>query len=137
MRYLLDTNVLSRLARRIDQQIVEKVTRHETECVVSAVAWYELEYGVARSPQPGRARARLSYLREIFPESAPFDEFAAARAASVRMFLEGMRPNAQPIGPYDVLLAGHAIALGAIFVTHNPGEFGRVSGLKVEDWQQS
>lgn len=48
-----------------------------------------------------------------------------------------MRPNAQPIGPYDILLAGHALSMGAVLVTHNTRGFTRVPGLAVEDWQES
>jgi len=40
-----------------------------------------------------------------------------------------------PIGPYDVLIAGQALARQLILVTHNTGEFGRIEGLTVEDWQ--
>jgi tRNA(fMet)-specific endonuclease VapC len=40
-----------------------------------------------------------------------------------------------PIGPYDTLIAGQALARGLVLVTHNVGEFGRVPGLRVEDWQ--
>jgi tRNA(fMet)-specific endonuclease VapC len=41
----------------------------------------------------------------------------------------------QPIGPYDVLIAAHARSLQATLVTHNTGEFGRVQGLLLEDWE--
>jgi tRNA(fMet)-specific endonuclease VapC len=40
-----------------------------------------------------------------------------------------------PIGPYDVLVAGQAMARNMILVTHNTDEFGRVSGLRIEDWE--
>ena len=39
------------------------------------------------------------------------------------------------IGPYDVLLAGQAKASGLRLVTHNTGEFARVAGLMLDDWQ--
>ena len=39
------------------------------------------------------------------------------------------------IGPYDVLIAGQALARGLTLVTHNVREFGRVEGLRVEDWE--
>jgi tRNA(fMet)-specific endonuclease VapC len=35
------------------------------------------------------------------------------------------------------MLAGHALALGAVLVTHNVAEFARVPGLVIEDWKGS
>ncbi len=40
----------------------------------------------------------------------------------------------KPIGPYDLLIAGHTLALHAVLVTNNVGEFRRLEGLQVEDW---
>ena len=41
-----------------------------------------------------------------------------------------------PIGPMDLLIAGHARSEGLILVTNNTREFERVEGLTVEDWAQ-
>jgi len=133
--YLLDTNALSRLARGIDKALSDKIARHVGDCVLSAVAWYELEYGAARSPGPVKSGQRLALLRAIFPFVRSFGEDDAVEAAAVRAYLETLKPNAQPIGPHDVLLAGHALALGAVLVTNNVREFTRVPRLVVEDWQ--
>lgn len=133
--YLLDTNVLSRLARSVDKAISDKVARHVEDCILSAVAWYELEYGAARSLDPAKSAERLTLLRSVFPAVHAFAEEDATEAAFVRAHLETLKPNAQPIGPYDVLLAGQALALGAVLVTHNVREFSRVPGLTIEDWQ--
>ena len=38
------------------------------------------------------------------------------------------------IGPYDMMIAGHARSLGFILVTNNLKEFERVPGLRVENW---
>jgi tRNA(fMet)-specific endonuclease VapC len=135
MIYLLDTNALTRFARGIDLGIARKVDENALECRISSIAWYELQYGAARSPDPSKATPRLRLLRNAIPAIEDFDEHAAQRAAEIRAILETMRPNAQPIGPYDVLLAGHALSVGAIFVTHNVREFVRIPGLRVEDWQ--
>jgi tRNA(fMet)-specific endonuclease VapC len=135
MIYLLDTNALTRLSRGADTAISQKVEENVLNCRMSAIAWFELQYGAARSPNRERAVPRLKFLRSLIPAIEDFDGHAAQRAAEVRASLEMLRPNAQPIGPYDVLLAGHALALGAVFVTHNTREFSRVSGLSIEDWQ--
>jgi tRNA(fMet)-specific endonuclease VapC len=137
MIYLLDTNALARFARGIDPGIARKIGENALDCRISSIAWFELKYGAARSPDPSKATPRLKFLRNAIPAIEDFDEQAAMRAAEVRASLETMRPNAQPIGPYDVLLAGHALSMGAVFVTHNTREFVRVPGLLIEDWQGS
>ncbi len=40
-----------------------------------------------------------------------------------------------PIGAYDTLIVGQALALGLILITHNTREFRRVANLTIEDWQ--
>ena len=123
------------MPRRKDFRIEQKVGENVLNCRISSIAWFELHYGASRSPDPEKAIPRLKYLRSAIPVIEASDEHAARRSADVRAHLEIMRPNAQPIGPYDVLLAGHSLALGAVFVTHNTREFSRVPGLSVENWQ--
>jgi tRNA(fMet)-specific endonuclease VapC len=55
----------------------------------------------------------------------------------VRAHLARLKPNAQPIGPYDLMLAAQALRLSAVLVTHNIAEFARVPHLPFEDWQGS
>ncbi len=62
----------------------------------------------------------------------PFDEVDAKAAAAIRAAL---KTQGQPIGAYDVPIAGTALARGLAVVTSNVGEFKRVSGLQVEDWR--
>jgi tRNA(fMet)-specific endonuclease VapC len=64
-------------------------------------------------------------------EVIEFDKEDARRAGEVRAYLAG---RGTPIGPYDVLIAGQAMARGLILVTHNIGEFQRVPALQIEDW---
>jgi tRNA(fMet)-specific endonuclease VapC len=52
--------------------------------------------------------------------------------AKVRAILESKGCS---IGPYDFMLAGHALALGLTFVTRNLREFKRVDGLILENWE--
>ena len=70
-----------------------------------------------------RFAARLSVL--------PFDSEAAAHAAEIRNNLER---RGLVIGAYDLMIAGHARSRGLVVVTGNLKEFGRVEGLRAEDW---
>jgi tRNA(fMet)-specific endonuclease VapC len=61
-----------------------------------------------------------------------FDKEDARQAGQIRAFLS---VRGTGIGPYDVLIAGQAVARDMILVTHNTQEFGRVPGLQIEDWE--
>lgn len=138
MIYLPDTNVWSRYLRdrREDAALCDRVEANLAECRLAAIALMELEYGAAKRPDIPAFRDRILQLQSLFPEVIPFGSAAAYHAGYVRAHLATLRPNAQPIGPYDALLAGQALAIGATFVTHNINEFSRVPGLACENWQR-
>ena len=137
MIFLPDTNVFSRFLRGRNEDAALRVRLAESlhECRLSAIVVMELEYGAAKRPEVAAFRNRIARLKAVFPRVEAFDVAAAHHTGFVRAFLANLKPNAQPIGGYDALLAGHALALGAVFVTHNTKEFSRVPGLSVEDWQ--
>lgn len=138
MTYLPDTNVWSRFLRdrREDAALCDRVEANLRDCRLAAIALMELEYGAAKRPDVPAFRERILQLQSLFPEVVPFGSAAAYHAGYVRAHLATLRPNAQPIGPYDALLAGQALAIGATFVTHNSAEFSRVPGLACENWQR-
>lgn len=73
-------------------------------------------------------------LRQVLApfQSYPFDAVDGVhRYGIVRSALES---KGKGIGPLDTLIVAHALALGAVLVTHNTREFKRVAGLAVEDW---
>ncbi len=130
MKFLLDTNVCIAVMRGQAAAVSQLSARVPGECGVSAVTAYELFTGVAKCREPERERAKV--VRLLSPMRVlPFEEQAARRAALVRADLEG---RGQTLGPYDLLLAGHALALGLTLVTNNTREFSRVNGLVIEDW---
>lgn len=63
----------------------------------------------------------------------PLSVAAAEHAGEIRAVLAGA---GQPVGAYDVLIAGHARAAGLPVVTNDMREFDRVPGLLVEDWSE-
>ena len=136
MIYLPDTNVFSRYLRDRpeDARLCDRLEHQLSRCRLSVIVLHELEYGTAKRPDIPAFRERVARLKGIFPDIFSFDPLAAQMAAMVRVQLATLKPNAQSIGPYDALLAGHALAVGATLVTNNVREFARVSGLRVEDW---
>jgi tRNA(fMet)-specific endonuclease VapC len=131
MRYLLDTNACIAAMRNHPKLVLRMAAVSPGDCVISAITSYELFTGVEKCSQPAKERAKVDLLLKTVPELA-FEPTAAREAARIRALLES---QGQPIGPYDVLLAGQALAQSLILVTANTKEFSRVPGLSLEDWQ--
>jgi tRNA(fMet)-specific endonuclease VapC len=96
------------------------------------VTLFAIESGVHQARDPTLERSNIARMLAVIA-LRPFDAEAALSAAAVRAALAR---RGAPIGPYDTLLAGHALALGAGVVTANRREFTRVAGLHVESWRE-
>ena len=130
LRYLLDTNFCIRVLRDRPKGLRERFNDNAEALCISDVVLYELLYGAERSQNPAKIRrevehfaARLSVL--------PFDDDAAAHTAEIRADLEA---RGCVIGPYNLMIAGHARSKGLVVVSGNLREFTRVNGLRSEDW---
>lgn len=134
MTYLLDTNVI--IALLGDRPPAVRGRFRQTlasgeSVAVSAVALYELWYGVARSQRPSENAERLRIFFSADIDVLPFEEPDAQVAGELRATLEAA---GTPIGPYDVLIAGQALRTRATLVTANAREFARVPDLEWQDW---
>lgn len=128
--YLLDTNTVAYFFKGQGQVARRLLAVPPSEIAVSAIVAYELMVGVAKSPEAHRRRAQLDRFLSVVT-LLPLGAREAQAAAGVRADLEA---RGLPIGPYDILIAATALAHDSILVTRNVREFGRVEGLKVEDW---
>jgi tRNA(fMet)-specific endonuclease VapC len=132
--YLLDTNACIALINGTEASVRRRFQRavaRESVILLSSVVAFELWYGVAKSRRKDHNTTRLEAFFAGPLEWTLFDEDDARAAGTVRAGLEAV---GQPIGAYDVLLAGQARRRGATLVTSNAKEFARVPGLKCEDW---
>ena len=130
MRYLLDANVVIGLLNDATSKLAQRVRRERpADIAISAVVAHELFYGAFKSRRPTQNVALIDSLQFVVLE---FDKEDARHAGEVRALLAS---RGTPIGPYDVLIAGQAKARNLTLVTHNTNEFGRVPGLRFDDWQ--
>ena len=130
MKFLLDTNFCIAVMRGHAGAVAALKVNAPEACALSAVTLYELSTGVEKCQYPERERGKVARLLTVI-RVLPFGEEEAKHAASVRAKLEAA---GNVCGPYDLLIAGHALARGLTVVTHNVSEFSRVEGLGVEDW---
>ncbi|RAI57586.1 tRNA(fMet)-specific endonuclease VapC [Roseicella frigidaeris] len=130
LRHMLDTHLCIRVLRDRPLGLRSRFNAEVETLCISTITLTELLHDAAKSARPAENRravagfaARLAVL--------PFDEAAAAHAGEITTVLER---QGRIIGPYDLLIAGHARSRGLVVVTDHLGEFRRVDGLRAEDW---
>lgn len=128
--YILDTNTLVYFFKGIGDISKHLLSQEPTSIGIPSIVLFELEYGIEKSTSPTKRLKQLKSLLSMV-RTLPFGKEEASCAAKIRARLE---TQGQPIGPYDLLIAGTAMANNGILVTHNTKEFGRIDGLQIEDW---
>ena len=128
--YMLDTSICIKVIRGRSELARTTFNANAGAMCISTVVQFELLFGAAWSASPDKARrATLDLVQRL--DVIAFDEPAAAHAADIRASLG---KAGRQIGPYDLMIAGHARSRGSIVVTGNIAEFARVDGLRCEDW---
>jgi tRNA(fMet)-specific endonuclease VapC len=130
LRYLLDANIISDMVRRPSSRVVRHIARvGEGSVCTSIIVAAELRYGARKlgsGPLSERVDRILSAI-EVVPLEAPAERH-------YREIRDTLTRAGSPIGPNDLLIATHALALDLTIVTANAREFARVPSLRVENW---
>ena len=133
--FMLDTDTCIFLMRGESQTLADKVQSVPLQQqVMSAVTFAELAYGVQASAVAKR-KQNQAVLDSLALHLAVLDwpQDAAKHYAEIRADLK--KRGAQ-LGAADLMIAAHARAMGAVIVTNNVKDFGRVRGLQVENWSK-
>ena len=134
MNYLLDTNacvaLINRTSDAVRRRSQKALDRGEQLCV-SSVVTFELWYGVAKSVRQTHNALLLEEFLAGPVICLPLDHEDSRAAGSIRAALQA---SGRPIGGYDYLIAGQALARQLTLVTANVSEFSRVKGLSWQDW---
>ena len=131
MTHLLDTDTCIGVLHKRAAMVARLSQLAPADCAVSQVTVYELFCGVEKAQNPTQEREKVERFLSVITE-LPFDRAPAETAACIRGDFER---KGTPIGPYDLLIAGQALAANLLLVTNNVGEFQRVAGLKLESWR--
>jgi tRNA(fMet)-specific endonuclease VapC len=130
--YLLDSNACIEFLRGKNAVFLRNFVSHPaSDLFVCSIVAAELRYGAARSRHPGRERAKVDLFLTLYT-SFDFDDVAASLFVERRVDLE---TRGVMIGEFDLMIAAIALTNNLTLVTHNTAEFGRVTGLTLEDWE--
>ena len=128
-RYMLDTNTVSHLIKEHPSVVRRVVAAPMASLCMSAITKGELFFGLAKRPDARRLHLAVrELLRRV--DVLPWDSAVAEHYGVVRASLER---EGKILAPLDLLIAAHALSIGAVLVTSDRA-FGQVAGLLVEDW---
>ena len=129
--YLLDTDTCVTLLRRNAPSLLKRLQSiNPIHLAMSMVTWAELQYGVQASNRVEENRAAVALLGQHI-KSLDWNHEAAMHYAHVR---HALKTKGKLIGSNDLMIAAHALSLGATVVTNNTREFKRVPQLSLENW---
>jgi tRNA(fMet)-specific endonuclease VapC len=129
VKYLLDSNAVIAILNG-SPGFLSRIRQHQPrDFGISSIVVHELFFGAYKGKRTAENLARVEALQF---EVLDFDAEDARQAGELRAMLAAA---GMPIGPYDVLIAGQAVARGLTLITHNIREFQRISSLSVEDWE--
>ena len=133
MRYVLDTNTVSRVMGRETSVCDRLLARSRNEVLVPQPVVAEIEYGLSRLPDSKR-RARLAERFEVLFEEMPRAAWTDEVSRAFGRLKAHLERRGQRLEDFDVAIAAHALALDAILVSSDAGLQDRIPGLRVEDW---
>jgi tRNA(fMet)-specific endonuclease VapC len=132
--YMLDTDTVSYLLRGKHPALDARVAASSKKSLcISAVTRGELLFGLNLKD----GASQLAQLLDAFFKRVPslaWDDPAATRFA---VLAAELHRAGTPIGGMDTMIAGHALALGAVLVSNNTKHFSRVPDLVVTNWLQA
>ena len=128
--YILDTNTLIYFFKGVGNVSRTLLSKSPNDIYIPAIVLFELKLGIAKSTNPAKRKKQL----ERLVSHVNISSFGTREADSAAMIRADLEKIGMPIGPYDTLIAGTALAANAILVTHNVKEFERISALTIEDW---
>ena len=129
MIFRLDTNAVAALTTKNPAFMEKRLGFAADDFAISSIVAFELFFGAFRHAQTTKY---LELFDSLQIEVVPFDSDDARAAGRVRASLLTV---GRPIGPYDILIAGQALARDLTLISRNVREFSRVDGLRVENWE--
>ncbi|MSQ65483.1 MAG: type II toxin-antitoxin system VapC family toxin [Limnohabitans sp.] len=128
--YLLDYNTVIYIQRGVPDVLSRLNELGADRVALSSIVVAGLAYGVEKSAHKDRNRKVLElFLSEM--RVLPWTQDAMWHFARHK---HALRQSGHMVGELDLLSACHALALDAVCVTNNTREFGRIEGLKLENW---
>jgi tRNA(fMet)-specific endonuclease VapC len=132
MRFLLDTCVVSDFARGHPRTLQRITAAAPEDLAASTITRMEIAYGLLLNPALAR---QLQPVMDALFGSIRVLAYGEEAAAATALARAGLKRRGRPIGAFDILIVGTALAHDLTLVTSNVRELRLVEGLRIEDWR--
>jgi tRNA(fMet)-specific endonuclease VapC len=130
VKFLLDTDTCIYAIKQNESVLKALLSTSRADVAVSVITEAELRTGAAKSSFP----AKTAQLVENFLRPLTIVEFTSTDAMAYAKIRAKLERAGKPIGPFDTLIAGQALARKLVLVSNNEREFGKVASLRLENW---
>ena len=132
MKYIFDTNICIYIINRKPDKILRKFERYPVDQFgISLITHAELQYGVEKSENKNTNQVALDEFLLPLTILPLRGKRLVTCYGEIRASLES---TGQTIGPFDMLIAAHALSLNLTIISNNIKEFSRIQNLKSENW---
>jgi tRNA(fMet)-specific endonuclease VapC len=129
--YMLDTDTCAFILRRTSDALLARIQSVPLQQqTISVVTYAELLYGVQVST---KKKSNQEAVDNLVRHLTVF-EWSLDAAKHYAVIRAALKKKGTMIGSNDLLIASHAVSIGATVVTNNTKDFSRVAGLKIENW---
>jgi tRNA(fMet)-specific endonuclease VapC len=132
MNYLIDTCTISDFFKKIPSVVKHFEAVSPKQLHISTITVMEIEYGLSLNLEREK-KIRPLWIKLL--EHLTILSYSPSCAEATARIRATLKAKGQPIGPYDVLIAGTAEAQSMVLVTSNINEFNRVKSIRAEDWR--
>lgn len=130
LKYLIDTNMCIFVIKNKPMHVREQFNLNSAHLCISSITLFELMHGAEKSLAPAlNLRVLEGFIARL--NVLNYDSAAAIHSGQIRVELS---QQDIPIGPFDMMIAGHARSLGLIIATNNTQTFEHIKGLRIESW---
>lgn len=129
---MIDTDIIiySIKGNRIVQQRFLK--NEHIPKAISVITYGELLFGAKKSGNAEKNLAVVYRIKELFPvieiNNAVIETFSGIKAS--------MQQTGSLVDDMDLLIASTALTMNYTLVTNNEKHFGKIKGLKIENWNK-
>lgn len=131
IRYMLDTDTCIFITRKSEPALLARIESVPlAQQCISVVTLAELLYGVQLSSK----KKVNQQVVDLFAQHVEVLEWTPEAAKHYAEIRADLKKKGKQLGANDLMIAAHARSMGAVVVTNNVKDFGRVKGLRVENW---